>query len=974
MKSRVLTRSITLALYGGLAGMLAQSVAIAQEEKGEELEAIIVTGSRIKRAETETAQPVFALERVDLERTGLTSVADVLTDLTSNGASIGLTVNNGNTNGTSRVDLRNCGSNRTLVLVNGRRWVPELNGNVDLSSIPFAAIERIEVLKDGASSIYGTDAICGVINITMRDKFEGAQATAYVGENSHGDGRRTAYDLTMGTSNDRGSVLFNVAYTNQEPIMAGDRDISSVPLFGFPANTSSPGRASPTTPFGSFNVPDRGVLTLDPSKPGCRPNQDCTDATGLSDFRVFNFRTDGYNFTPVNYLVQPQETQSVYTQGRYDLTDNVKLRAEMLFNQRSSEAQLAAQPLSGVRLHADNVYNPFGVTVNGVTFRPTVQPRSFAVDQDTVRYGLGLEGNFGLWDRGFNWDVNYSYSNNELVQVKRGFFDATRFGLATGPSFIDAGGVARCGTAAAPIAGCVPFNLTGGQSGITPEMLAYVGVVPRNITEQQTKNYTANLSGEIVELPAGMLAFAAGLEYRKEFGYFDPDPLTQSGNVLGDNPATATRGGYNLTEGFIELAVPVLRDVTFAKSLEFSVATRHSDYSNFGTTNNPKFGFTWRPIDDLLVRGNYAEGFRAPSINELFAGQATGFPTAVDPCSRNSTIFQENADVRARCAAAGVPTNYQQSAAQVRGTSGGNPNLSPETARTKTLGLVYSPEFVEGLNVALDWYNIQIENNISARTTQQILNDCFVSNISSRCALIFRDLDGSQFGNPGEVRQVLATNQNFASGLEVEGFDFTVDYNFSTDYGDFKVNWDNAYISYYGDLHQPDRGVRNGDGDPTLGNQIGTQLNNSSAGSLWRLQSRISTTWTQGDWSATLGANYTSALKENCSLVVNTANALGQADLRNLCSNPNRVINTYSLSGANIVARPSLQPQNEIEDVWYFDAQATWQAPWKAKITAGIRNLFDKDPPVCFSCFANNYETNYRVPGRFYYVSYQQKF
>jgi iron complex outermembrane receptor protein len=973
-----LNRAIGAALYGGLAAAtLLPTLAVAQEDAREtnRLEAITVTGSRIRRTDIETSQPVFALERADLERTGLTSIVDVLSEITTNGASLGLSVNNGNTNGTSRVDLRNCGSNRTLVLVNGRRWVTELNGNVDLSTIPFAAVERIEVLKDGASSIYGTDAICGVINITMRDGFDGAEASAYVGQNSYGDGKREAYDLTAGASGERWNGFVNISYTNQDAILASERDISNVPLYGFPANTSAPGRASATTAWGTFNVAALGgIVTLDPNKPGCRPNQPCAPATA-GDFRLYDFRTDGYNFAPENYLVQPQETHSVYSQGKFKITDSINARAEVMYSQRTSEAQLAAQPLTGVRITADNIYNPFGVQVNGVTFRPVVQPRSFTVDQDTWRFATGLEGNFEAWGRLYNWDVGYAYSDNELVQVKRGFFDATRFGLATGASFIDSNGQARCGTAAAPIAGCVPFNLAGGQAGITPEMLDYVGVSPRNVTYQETKNYTANLSGEITELPGGMLAFAAGLEYRDEYGYFDPDPLTKMGAVLGDNAAQPTRGGYDLKEAYLELAVPALRDVPFARVLEFSLATRHSKYSNFGVTNNPKFGFRWQPIDDVLVRGNYSEGFRAPSINDLYAGLGASFPTAVDPCSNRSGAYRESAEVRQRCAAAGVDPTYFQRFAQVRSTVGGYDRLTPETARTRTLGFVYSPSYIDGLSLTLDWYKIQIRNNIGARTTQQILNDCYISNIASRCALIRRDLDGSLFGSPGEVSDVLGINSNFRAGLEVEGYDFTVDYRFGTDLGDFHVQWDNSYISYFGDIGQPQRGVLNGDGDPSLGNQIGTQLNNSSAGSLWRLQSRIATTWSQDVWTATLGANYTSALKENCSLVTNTAAGLNRPELRALCSDPDRMIAIYSVQGdGSVRATPSAQPQNTLGSRWYFDLQGTWTAPWKGVVTAGIRNLFDKDPPVCFSCFANNYETNYRTPGRFYYVSYKQRF
>ncbi|UXI66260.1 TonB-dependent receptor domain-containing protein [Tahibacter amnicola] len=976
MHSRTLARSIQLVLAGIVAGTItAPVVAQTQTPDGEtnRLEPVVVTGSRIKRVDMETSQPVLTLERIDLERTGLTSVYDVLSELTTNGASYGLQVNSANTSGSSTVDLRGCGANRTLVLVNGRRWVAELDGSVDLSTVPFAAIERVEVLKDGASSIYGADAICGVVNITLRDTFDGAQATVYVGEYDKGDGRRESYDATWGGSNETTSLLINLAHTHQESVMDGDREISFAPLYGFPPNTSFPGRASPTNPYGSFNVPGRGLLTLDRSATGCRPNQPCAPSVGLSDFRPYDNRTDGYNFAPENYLLQPQDTQSVFGAVRHQLTDNIRLRADMLYNERTSQARLAAQPLTGVRLDANSIYNPFGVTLTGVAFRPTINPRTYNVDQDTVRYSVGLDGQFDLWDRGFYWDVNYGYADNQLVQIKRGFFHSALFAQATGPSFIEAG-VARCGTPDAPIAGCVPFNLAGGQAGLTPEMFSAVTVAPRNVTYQESNNATANISGEILELPGGMLSFAAGLEYRKEAGYFDPDPLTQSGQVLGDVPATPTRGSYDLTEAYLELAVPLLRDVPFAKSLELSLATRHSDYSNFGTTNNPKAGLRWQVVDDLMFRGSYSEGFRAPSISELFAGQATGYPNAMDPCSSGSSIFQESADVRARCAAAGVPTDYDQSAAQVRYTSGGNPNLEPETARTRTLGFVYSPGYVEGLSVMLDWYRLQIANNIGSLGAQSILDDCYIGNVTERCALITRDLAGTEFGNPGEIRQVLGINRNFDAGLEVEGYDFTIDYRFATGVGDFQLNWDNAYIAYYGDLNQPARGERNGDDAPSSGNQVGTQFNNSAAGSLWRLQSRLSATWSRDSWTATLGATYTSAVQENCNGVANTAANLGQPELSRLCSNPDRVINIYEGTGESISSRPSRQAENTLDATWYFDAQGSWKTPWNGRITAGIRNLFDKDPPVCFSCFANNFESNYRIPGRFYYMSYQQTF
>src|SRR5687768_74944 len=245
MPRNILARSITTALIGTL-----PLGATVQAQDADQLETITVVGSRIKRTDIETSQPVFVLEREDLQKSGLATIGDILQDLSTNGAALNTTFNNGG-DGTTAVDLRDLGTNRTLVLVNGRRWVTNLNGFVDLNTIPVSIIERVEVLKDGASAIYGSDAIAGVINITTRDTYDGAEASAYLGENQEGDGRTEQYDFTIGSSTDRASVVLNASYTKIEQISAGDREISAVPRFGFGANNVNVG-ASSTTPFGRF--------------------------------------------------------------------------------------------------------------------------------------------------------------------------------------------------------------------------------------------------------------------------------------------------------------------------------------------------------------------------------------------------------------------------------------------------------------------------------------------------------------------------------------------------------------------------------------------------------------------------------------------------------------------------------------------------------------------------------------------------
>ncbi|MCF4008061.1 TonB-dependent receptor domain-containing protein [Rheinheimera sp. UJ63] len=978
------SKAVSLALtFGAVSASSISAVAIAQDQAAAEnkLERIEVTGSRIKRTDLETAQPVLVVSAEDILRSGLTSVGDILKEISTNGASLGLQTNNGNTNGVVRVDLRNCGANRTLVLVNGQRWVANIGGAVDISTIPLAAIKQMEVLKDGASSIYGTDAICGVVNIITNDEFDGAQVSAYNGQYSEGDGKRESYSMTLGSTSAKSSVLLSASYTSQGEVMGGDREISSVPIFGLPARVSaSGGRASPTTPNGQFRATKDGVTgsyTLKDGGTGCVPNADCTS---LADFKLYDANTDGYNFAPVNYLVQPSETRSLFVLANYDLADNVRLRVDGLYNSRKSAAQLAAQPLGGLAISGENVYNPFGTNITGASFRPIVAPRVFNADNQTWRFGVSLLGDFEFANRNFDWDLGYVYSDNSFTQLKTGFFNSTRMTTALGPSYIDAGGIARCGTAAAPITAnnCTPFNIFGGEKGVTPEMLAYVGVEPRNLEFSKMTDYSANIGTELFELPAGAVAAVIGSELRRESGFTNPDPLTVAGQVLGDNAATPTNGGYDVTEFYGEMVIPLLAEMQFAEMLELSASSRFSDYSNFGDTTNSSFKLSYRPVKELLVRASYGEGFRAPSIQELFQGQNDSRPAATDPCSATSVPYQQNADVRSRCAAAGVPAGFVQKDPQFRAKVGGNPDVQPEEAKTKVFGFVYSPEFVENLGVSVDWYNIELQNAIGARSAGYIANACYVTGIQSYCNLITRDFTGTLNANPGEISNVLSLNQNFVGGLEREGVDINVDYRFNTEVGSFRVNWDTAIMLFEGDVGQPEIGQLNADGDISSGNQAGKYAAGASGGGASnKMKSNLSLSWKLNAWSASVTAQYLSGLTEDCRGIITAATGLNQPALRNLCSNPDdtRTLYTFKPGTTEVVATPNqAYATNRLGSVVYFDVQMGWTAPWDTQFTVGVRNLFDKEPPLAFSAFANTYDPTYRLPGRFGYVSLTHKF
>lgn len=1004
MYKQQLPSAIRAVLCGGatLGGLFAFASAQAQDSNKQEpekkekkevaqLDAVEVLGSRIKRTTLETAQPVITINREELDRTGLANIGEILKEIAINGPSLSLNTNNGNTSGIQRVNLRGCGAQRTLVLVNGKRWVNDagLGGSVDLSSIPTAAIENVEILKDGASSLYGTDAICGVINFTMKRNWNGAAFNAYYGQYDQDDGVTKAGDFTFGHATDRWSVLVNASWKDFQGVSAGNRDISKVPLYGFPANVSTPGRASPTTPYGNFSVGGK-TYTLDPSKVGCLPNQACT---AKNDFKVYDFLTDGYNFAPVNFLQLPQTTRGLYSEVTYNFADNLRLRVNGFLNKRTGDAQLAAQPLSsgtvtinGVvipksySVSKDSVYNPFGAQINSPTFRPILYPRQYSQDQITRRFSANLEGDFEAFGHPINWDAGGSYGKNKFTLTKTGFEDYRKFVNAVGPSFIK-DGKAYCGTPAAPIDGCVPFNMFGGPNGVTPDMFNYVRADLHNIQSYKLENYWANISGPIFALPAGDLAFATGFEYRKESGYDIPDPLTASGNAMNDVPYQPTSGSFNVKEFYAELAIPLLKEVPFAHALDLSLATRHSNYSSFGSTDNPKLSLQWRPIEDLLVRGSWGKGFRAPSIGELYSGVATGRPSTNDPCSIDSPSTVNVPSIRANCAAAGVPTGFKKQNAQSFLSTGGNAKLQPETSKNKTLGFVYAPSFLEGFDTSIDWYNIQISNAIGARSAQSIIDGCYINGIADRCKLITRDPTGQFFNNPGEIINIVGLNQNFKGGLEIEGIDFGLHYKFRTDsYGDFRFNWDNAYIIYYGDIGQPKRGQVNGDGDISEGNTIGrTQITGSSTGSTqFRLRSTLNAVWTLKDFSFSGTLERYSKIVDTCNTATNTAAALkarGVTNFTNYCTDPTFLYNKYSFdTSGKVVAVPSVTPRTTFNPVVYVDIRASYRLPWKGVVSAGIRNLFDKDPPISSDAFANSFDPQYRIPGRFFYASYNQNF
>ena len=962
MQRHTLGRAIRLALVAGALGStLTAAPAFAQDGETTELDRIQVTGSRIRQVEIETAQPVLTITREDIEKQGFQSVADILQNISAAGSpaiSRAQPLSSGENVGGSFIDLRNIGTTRTLVLVNGKRLGISTSGLQDISLIPTVMIERIDVLKDSASSIYGSDAIGGVINIITRSNFEGAQASVYYGEYSEGDGEIQKYDFITGAAGERGSVTTAIEYAKEDEVMSGDRPFSAFPR-------------SDRHPFlGWTTVSQWGVLVQTAAQGGNRVfDRNATDPTDYANFLPLNGTAPDGDVSNTNlqtHLRTPLQRKSIFVDGNYELADWVRLRGNAMFSEREANRQVAGYPYQSASfatpMSIDSYYNPLGNWHNetgarGVSFwrRTWEVPRTEEPVTTTYRVSGALEGSFEMGDRYFDWDVNALHNNNKVVQANYGNLNLDAVLRAVGPSFFNtATGRVECGTPTAPIAfgsgpgACVPWNPfvpfgTTGNGGLTGNqpLQDYLFQELHSTGETQTTIYNANISGLLFTLPAGDLTFAAGAEYRKEEGEFVPDALAVTGRstTLAAGP---TRGEYTVDEFYAELNIPVFT------GFDINVASRYSDYDTFGDTTNSKLGLQWRPLDQVLIRGTWAEGFRAPTIANLYGGGSQTFSFFTDPCDPVFGAAASNATVAARCAQdianyaafrqlgqGFVPVTTANAQTPLAFFSGSNPNLQPEESKSKTLGVVWSPEFVDNLNMSLDWWSIRIEETIVADTPTQMLNDCYIDNIASRCLNFTRDPVTGIVNN-------LAFGSRNAGYVDIEGFDFDLGYRFDTDWGAFSVNWQNTYTSKYEQKTTNDAAV------------LPQQLN-SFAG-FFRLRSNFNVGWTFGDFAVNYGARYYSKMKESC---------LSATAFPDECSDPDYVAGNPAQT----------RPLNVLGSNTFHDLQLRWKAPWDATFSIGANNITDHyGPPLYTQPAANvSYYGGFDI-GRFWYVRYQQQF
>lgn len=884
-----------------------------------ESDPIFVTGSRIRRDPLDQDQPVVFLDREEIDRTGLSNAAEVIQRLPGSGGGLNTRFNNsGNFGnppdgggvgaGSAEVDLRYLGSRRVLVLVDGLRYVNGASasgvpGSTDLNSIPESMIERIEVLQAGASAIYGSDAIAGVVNIITRRQQDGFLGSAQLGIMNEGDGNLQNYQLSYGFGgrDDSTRIVVGGNYTRQDLISSAQRDISQFPTPGATACDSS---CSSATPLGRFLVLGQN-LTLRAPVLDRRPT--------LADYRPFT-TADRFNFAPFNLIQIPLERYGGFVTLTQEFGENLSLVLRGVYNRRESRNQAAPLPLfigpdagngnllDTIAIHSTNPFNPFGVTLDPSNYnfigRRFIEngPRRYFQQVDTYYGAATLEGSFDLGGNQWFWDVNGVWGENRARQTMLGNVHAGNLARALGPA-------ANC------TAPCVPFNLFGGIGSITQPMIDYVTFVQRDRSEQELWDVSANLSGTLFTLPGGPVGIALGIEHRDQFGRFDPDPVVAAG-LGSDIPALPTSGGYNVDEAFAELRIPLLADTPFFHRLELTGAARYSDYSTSGSSTTFSAGVNWEPIEDLLFRGSWAEGFRAPSIGELFGTPSRFDQDLDDPCS--AVGGQIPAAVRANCIADGVPANgsYVQANPQLPVVTGGNDQLSPETSESWGFGAVWRPSFAPRLSLEANYFDIRVDGAIQAIDAEVLLNRCAQTGDRLSCDAIDRTASGA-------ISQIRGTLQNIAS-IETSGIDATLNWRGpETGAGRFGLFLSGTRLFGYTVTVPATDGV-------TRIEREGTEQGSpDQAFPRWKGTGVLD--WTLREFGASLTGRYIGSVEE---------------------ANGNRMDSTF-----------------------YTDVQLRWTIGEGFGFALGANNLFDVDPPACFTCGLNNMDpTTYDVPGTFFYA------
>lgn len=808
---------------------LASTAAFAQEAQSADDgagESIVVTGSRIARPDLETAAPLAVVSGEEFKLSGAVNVEQVLNVLPQ--VLPGTTsFSNNPGGGVATLNLRGLGTTRNLVLVNGRRWMFfDTSQVVDLNTIPQFLIEGVDVVTGGASAVYGSDAITGVVNFRLRNNLNGIEVGSQYAITEEGDGGRWDTNIAIGTdfADGKGHITAFGEYYKRKPILQGARGFSNFTAGEGDGVLTRDGGSS-TTPAGRFAVPGTasiaagnglGALTLNRGAGttfGSSRGATFDSATGSS--RNFVDGPDTYNFAPANYLQVPQERWLLGAYGDYEISDSVTAYMELSFVNNRVANELAATPVTGnfnVNIASVSQFlsaadiaalnqidanenainaaraarglaplytgtaaasNATGVVQVGVNRRITETGSRNSLDERNAFRGLfGVRGDIG--DTGLSYDAYYSYARTRNANVQ-------------------AGNISRRAFQAGLDGSAAPIDIFG-PNALSQASVNQISILAQNNDISTLQVAQASVNGSLFNFGLGGddIGFAVGGEWRSMSSRFIPDTALSSGDVIGFNAGNPTQGRYDVREVFGELRIPIAADQPFFQKLEINAAGRYSDYSlqAVGGVWTYAGGIEWAPIRDITFRGQYSRAVRAPNVGELFGGLQTGFPTGTDPCTTAAAL--NAGGLRDTCIATGVPAanlgqgvpSQLQPNTQFQSQTGGNANLVAEKSTSYTFGAVVRPSFVPGLNITVDYFNIKIGNAIATAGggAANILNLCyntFQDANNGFCQLVGRNsatgaIDGT-INSDGTAAVVFAGAANL-SALKTSGIDVQVDY------------------------------------------------------------------------------------------------------------------------------------------------------------------------------------------------------
>ncbi|SFC42338.1 TonB-dependent receptor plug domain-containing protein [Pseudoalteromonas denitrificans] len=910
--------SLSIAISSIILSGFSLNAIAAQEIGAQEVERIEVTGSRIKRSDLESSVPVSVFTAADIKASGAPTLEQFVQSLPiMNGRQYGSNINNAGT-GEVQVSFRGLGSSRTLVLLNGKRY------RNDITSIPMAAVERVEVVRDGASAIYGSDAIAGVMNFVTYTSYTGLEFSAQHQETSEGDGTTSTAGFVGGVEFDKGNIVFSGGFEERDTIYGKDRKFSSC----VPKEVGT----------GADRKLECGGSTFShPASFSFQATDGLPDISGLqvldgNSYRAFSEPTDGYNHSEVSILYQPLKKHNFFTAMNYDLIDEgfttARFSSEFNYTNRISNQKMAPvgtfwQP----EMSVDHPDNPFGRDINVRRRLVETGGRSWSREVDQYSYSLGFNGEFQN-----TWAWNASYTNNQWKELtdQGGRVNQLRTGLLLDPQ--GCAGNSECSQVGLwnPL---LPDSLTQDQ-------LDWIIVPLSDYKRQNDSQFQVNLAGDTgeFELPGGTISWAIGYEYLTTKLLIKPDGAAAMNEVYGVT-ADATQGAYNTTSYYAEVNLPVLADLPFAKRLDISGAIRRTDVNIIDKAETTsKIGIEWRPVDGLLLRASNSDGFRVPTIRDLLDPQEESADNHTDPC--HSFSASSDANIIANCQADGLAFGWEQPDAQTGAWTGGNTEVQPEKSTSNLIGMVYSPSFVDNLTITLDYYDIEIENVIASLSATTIAAQCYgSSNFSSPlCAY----MEGAaEYGLPasptsfrrdagGSLKGIRRTTQNL-SVLTTSGVDFDIDYSVEALGGEFNFNLEGTYAS------KLERIEASGIAPTELVGFYGNDPINAGIGTFNQIKSNFTARYSQDEWSLSWTARY---IDETENLIPNDTNLVNIAPAY-----------TY----------------HDVQGVYHLDMFT---------FAAGIRNLADKQPPY-ISGVDNSSGTirgTYDLLGRQYYLQTTIKF